>query len=93
MSGPWATAAPTASHRLDQRIRTRRAHRRRGRYDSLRKVLGYVHADIVEEACTRIPVTRNDVGAGGTITDPAAREKIAETVAALARHVADRDTP
>jgi chromate reductase len=56
-------------------------------HDSLRKVLGYVHADVVEAACTRIPLTRDAVGSDGTITDPAAREKIAETVAALARHV------
>jgi len=61
-------------------------------HDSLRKVLGYVHADIVETACTRIPLTRNDVGADGTITDAAARAEIGESVAALARHVAARDS-
>jgi len=61
-------------------------------HDSLRKVLGYVHADIVEAACTRLPLARNAVGSDGTITDPAARETIAETVAVLARHVADRDS-
>jgi hypothetical protein len=55
-------------------------------------VLGYDHADIVEEACTRITLTRNAVGSDGTIADPAAREMIAETLAALARHVADRDS-
>jgi len=60
-------------------------------HESLRKVLGYVHADIVEAACTRIPLTRNDVGPDGTITDPAARDKIAETLAALARHVTGRE--
>ena len=60
-------------------------------HDSLRKVLVYVHADIVEEACTRIPLTRDDIGADGTVTDPATREKVAEALAALARHVADRD--
>jgi chromate reductase len=59
-------------------------------HDSLRKVLGYVHADIVEEACARIPLTRDAVGSDGTITDPAAREMIAEAVDALARHSADR---
>lgn len=57
-------------------------------HDSLRKVLGYVHADIVEEACTRIPLTRDAVGSDGTITDPAARELIAGALAALARHLA-----
>jgi chromate reductase len=58
-------------------------------HDSLRKVLGYVHAEIVEMACARIPVTRDSVGPDGTITDPAAREKIAEALATLARHVVD----
>jgi NAD(P)H-dependent FMN reductase len=60
-------------------------------HDSLRKVLGYIHADVVEAACVRIPVTRDDVGTDGTITDPAARAKIVETVATLARHVADSE--
>ncbi len=39
-------------------------------HDSLRKVLGYVHADIVAAACARVPVTRDTVGPEGTITDP-----------------------
>src|SRR5690349_13887199 len=46
-------------------------------HDSLRKVLGYVHADIVEAACARVPVTRGDVGADGLIAQPAARTAIA----------------
>jgi hypothetical protein len=41
----------------------------------------------VEEACTRIPIARGDVGADGVIEDPALREQIAETLAALARHL------
>jgi NAD(P)H-dependent FMN reductase len=61
-------------------------------HDSLRKVLGYVHADIVEAACMRVPLTRSDVGPEGAITDPAAREKIAAAVAALARHVDECDS-
>ena len=58
-------------------------------HDSLRKVLGYVHADLVEPACSRIPLTRDAVGPDGTITDPEAREQIAGTLAALAQYVAD----
>ena len=53
-------------------------------HDSLRKVLGYVHANIVEEACARIPVTRDAVGRDGTLTDPSVRERIAHVVRALA---------
>jgi NAD(P)H-dependent FMN reductase len=61
-------------------------------HESLRKVLGYVHADIVEAACIRIALTRNAVGSDGTIIEPSAREQIARAVAALARHVAARDS-
>ena len=57
-------------------------------HDSLRKVLGYVHADIVEAACTRVPLTRDAVGPDGTVTDPALREQIGETLRALVRGVA-----
>jgi NAD(P)H-dependent FMN reductase len=59
-------------------------------HDSLRKVLGYVHADIVEAACARIPLTRNAIGVDGTITAPEAREEIRQTLDALAGHVATR---
>ncbi len=60
-------------------------------HESLRKVLGYVGADIVEDACVRIPVARDAVGLEGTITDRTIREQIATTLAALVRHAADRD--
>jgi NAD(P)H-dependent FMN reductase len=60
-------------------------------HDSLRKVLGYVHADIVEAACTRIPLTREAVGTDGTVIDPAGREQIAQALTALVRHVTDHD--
>ena len=60
-------------------------------HDSLRKVLGYVHADIVEAACTRIPLTRDAVGPGGTIIDLAAREQIAASLTTLVRRVTDHD--
>jgi NAD(P)H-dependent FMN reductase len=58
-------------------------------HDSLRKVLGYVHADIVEAACINISLTRDVVGADGMIDHPEAREQIAQTLAVLARHVAE----
>src|SRR3954451_7151374 len=56
-------------------------------HESLRKVLGYVGADVVEAACRRIPVTRQDVGADGLVTNDAARREIQMTVTALAEHV------
>jgi NAD(P)H-dependent FMN reductase len=53
-------------------------------HDSLRKVLGYVHAEIVEEACARIPVSRSAIGADGLIADESIRERIVTALSALA---------
>ncbi len=61
-------------------------------HDSLRKVLGYVHAEIVEPACVRIPVTRDAVGPDGTLSDPALRAEISAVLSVLARHLADSDS-
>jgi NAD(P)H-dependent FMN reductase len=55
---------------------------------SLRTVLGYVYADIVEMACVSIPVTRAAVGSDGLIAEPAIRDQIAATLKAIAEHVA-----
>jgi chromate reductase, NAD(P)H dehydrogenase (quinone) len=60
-------------------------------HDSLRKVLGYVHADIVDAACTRIPLTRDDVGDDGAVSDPIAREQIAEMLRILTTEMSRRD--
>ncbi len=60
-------------------------------HDSLRKVLGYIHADTVDAACARIPVTRDAIGPDGTITDPHIRSKITAALTALAQHLAHRD--
>lgn len=64
-------------------------------HDSLRKVLGYVHADVVDAACVRVPVTRDAVGPDGTIADPQIREQIAAALTALVEHVVhcDPDSP
>ncbi len=56
-------------------------------HDSLRKVLGYAGAEIVESACLRAPVTREMVGADGLVYDDGARGQIAAAVAMLADHV------
>ncbi|HKG38296.1 MAG TPA: NADPH-dependent FMN reductase [Conexibacter sp.] len=53
-------------------------------HDSLRKVLGYVHAEIVEDACVRIPVARTAVGEDGLIADESIRERVAKVLSALA---------
>jgi chromate reductase, NAD(P)H dehydrogenase (quinone) len=57
-------------------------------HDSLRKVLGYVHAEIVEDACARIPVPRAALGADGLIEDAEIRSGLGGVLEALAEHVA-----
>jgi chromate reductase len=52
-------------------------------HDSLRKVVGYLSMEIVEEACARIPVARDAVGEDGLVADPAVRERLAAALAAL----------
>ncbi|MBV8952936.1 MAG: NAD(P)H-dependent oxidoreductase [Solirubrobacterales bacterium] len=59
-------------------------------HESLRKILAYVHADVIDAACVRIEVTRDMVGVDGTLTDPAAREAIADALDTLAHAAAER---
>jgi NAD(P)H-dependent FMN reductase len=59
-----------------------------GAHGSLRAVLTYTGADIVEAACVRLPIARGSVGADGLIEDPAVREATAAALSALAAHVA-----
>jgi NAD(P)H-dependent FMN reductase len=61
-------------------------------HDSLRKVLGYVHADIVEPACFRLPLTRDAVGDDGNVSDPVAREQITAMLRTLISELSDRET-
>jgi chromate reductase, NAD(P)H dehydrogenase (quinone) len=52
-------------------------------HESLRKVLGYVGAQIVEIACARVPVTRSAVGEDGRVTDEDIRREIRRVLEAL----------
>jgi chromate reductase, NAD(P)H dehydrogenase (quinone) len=55
-------------------------------HESLAKVLRYSGAEIVDDACLRVPVTRDMVGPDGLIADTGARRAIAAAVTALAGH-------
>ncbi len=57
-------------------------------HESLRKVLGYVGAEIVQGACVRIPVARDAVGSDAVIADATIRREIADTLTTLARYAA-----
>ena len=52
-------------------------------HDSLRTVLGYTGAEIVEAACLRVPVERRMVGADGRIGDDAVRAELARALTAI----------
>ncbi len=54
-------------------------------HESLRKVLGYAGADIVEAACARVPVDRALV-ADGVVADDDVRGQIAAVIRTLADH-------
>ncbi|MCX4098795.1 NADPH-dependent FMN reductase [Nocardia sp. alder85J] len=54
-----------------------------GATTSLRTVLGYVDADIIESACTRIPILSADVAADGTIPSPDIRTHLATAAESL----------
>ena len=49
----------------------------RDAHDSLRTVLGYTGAEIVEAACVRVPIARNVVGEDGVIHDAEIRAQLA----------------
>jgi NAD(P)H-dependent FMN reductase len=52
-------------------------------HDSLRRVLKYAHAVVVEEACVSIPVTRHMVRHGSLISDPSIHAKILAALTTL----------
>jgi len=56
-------------------------------HDSLRKVLGYTGAEIIEDACVRIPVARQMIEADGLIRDSAVRAALAEALAAVVARI------
>jgi chromate reductase len=61
-------------------------------HDSLRKVVGYLSMEIIEEACVRIPVARDAVGEDGLVADPAIRQRLGAALAALREGAARVET-
>jgi chromate reductase, NAD(P)H dehydrogenase (quinone) len=56
-----------------------------GAQATLTTVLGYLGTTLIEQACRRLPVTRDWVGPDGVITDPAFRAAMTGAAAAIAR--------
>jgi NAD(P)H-dependent FMN reductase len=53
---------------------------------SLRTVLEYAHAEIVEDACADIPIAPAALGDDGLVADAAIRDRLAVVLATLADH-------
>jgi chromate reductase, NAD(P)H dehydrogenase (quinone) len=70
----WMNASPRGAHNA---------------HESLGKVLGYVHALVVEAACVHVPVTEAQIDGDGTISDRIVRERIAAALSELAGAVID----
>ncbi|CAK7287064.1 Chromate reductase [Streptomyces misionensis JCM 4497] len=51
---------------------------------TLRAVLGYTGARVVDAACARVPVERGTVGEDGLVADPRTRRRLGEVLARLA---------
>jgi chromate reductase len=58
---------------------------------SLRRVLRYTGSDVVEDACVRVPVPRDAIGADGVVGDPAIRDVVTGALSALDRRVRRSD--
>jgi chromate reductase len=58
-----------------------------GAHESLRMVLGYVGAILVESACAHIAVPRHSIGPDGLITDRGKRAQIAAVLTELEAHL------
>ena len=52
-------------------------------HESLRKVLGYVDACVIDPACLRLPLTRDSVGADGQLSGSEEREQLAAMLRTL----------
>lgn len=60
-------------------------------HESLRRVLGYVGAQIIEPACLDIPVTSAMVSEDGLIGDPPTRGRLAQALEVLVASCPPRD--
>lgn len=54
-----------------------------GTYETLRTVLSYTEATIVDDACLDIPIARSQVGESGTIVDAVIRKQLHNAITPL----------
>jgi len=58
-----------------------------GAHEELATVLGYVNADIVTGACTRVPIARDAIGPDGLVADARVKSAAAWVLSAIAEYV------
>ncbi|TQF74253.1 NAD(P)H-dependent oxidoreductase [Rhodococcus spelaei] len=74
----WTVGGTEMTGRPAAWINVAATGRGRGAADALRTVLGYVDVDLRERACIELPVPREAVGPGGTVSDPTVRSRFAD---------------
>jgi len=66
-------------------------NRAAGTYTSLRIVLGYTDANVVDQACADVPVPRSLIGEDGIVRDEAIRSAISHALLALVSAAQSRE--
>ncbi|MER7754309.1 NADPH-dependent FMN reductase [Kitasatospora sp. NPDC097643] len=80
----WTVGGTEISDKPTAWINAAGPGRGHGAEATLRTVLGYTGAAVLEEACAKIPLDRAAVGPDGLVADPLVRERIGEVLATLA---------
>ena len=80
----WTVGGTEISDKPVAWVNAAASGRGRGAEATLRAVLGYTGADVLEPACVRIPVDRGMVGSDGLIKDPEMRRRLGEVLSLLA---------
>jgi NAD(P)H-dependent FMN reductase len=62
-------------------------------HESLRLVLGYAHAEVIESACVDVPLNHGDVGDDGLVSDLDARARLSFAIEQLIVGRASRSRP
>ncbi len=79
----WLVGSVVMSDKPTAWINVAAQGRGEGAHDTMRVVLGYIQARIIEPACVRIPLARNDIGDDGLIASQSQREQVVAALSAL----------
>lgn len=83
----WTVGGPEMYRRPVAWINIAHPGRGEGANQTIRIVLGYVGADIIEEACAHVPVGRDMLNEHGLIVDPQVSGALAEVLVAVATYL------